>query len=68
MKPVENDLTVRRAEADVTQKQLADAVGVSRQTINAIERGRYDPSLELAFALASFFDCSIEAIFQPESE
>ncbi len=67
MKPVENDLTVRRAEADVTQKQLADAVGVSRQTINAIERGRYDPSLELAFALASFFDCSIEAIFQPES-
>ena len=68
MKPVENDLTVRRAEADVTQKQLADAVGVSRQTINAIERGRYDPSLELAFALASFFDCSIEAIFQPASE
>jgi len=68
VKPVENDLTVRRAEADVTQKQLADAVGVSRQTINAIERGRYDPSLELAFALASFFDCSIEAIFQPESE
>jgi putative transcriptional regulator len=67
VKPVENDLTVRRAEADVTQKQLADAVGVSRQTINAIERGRYDPSLELAFALASFFDCSIEAIFQPES-
>ena len=67
MKSVENDLTVRRAEADVTQKQLADAVGVSRQTINAIERGRYDPSLELAFALASFFDCSIEAIFQPES-
>ncbi|MFQ3474945.1 helix-turn-helix transcriptional regulator [Halonotius sp. F2-221B] len=65
---MENDLTVRRAEADVTQKQLADAVGVSRQTINAIERGRYDPSLELAFALASFFDCSIEAIFQPESE
>jgi len=65
---VENDLTVRRAEADVTQKQLADAVGVSRQTINAIERGRYDPSLELAFALAAFFDCSIEAIFQPEME
>ena len=65
---MENDLTVRRAEADVTQKQLADAVGVSRQTINAIERGRYDPSLELAFALAAFFDCSIEAIFQPEME
>ncbi len=53
---------------DVTQKELADAVNVTRQTINAIERGRYDPSLELAFALAEFFDCDIEDIFHPETE
>jgi putative transcriptional regulator len=61
---VENDLTVWRAKADVTQQELAEAVGVSRQTINAIERDRYDPSLELAFALAEFFDCAIEEIFE----
>lgn len=60
---MENDLTVWRAKADVTQAELADAVEVSRQTINAIERGRYDPSLELAFALAAYFDCAIEDIF-----
>ncbi|AXG07130.1 MULTISPECIES: helix-turn-helix transcriptional regulator [Haloferacaceae] len=65
---MENDLKVRRARVDVTQKELADAVNVTRQTINAIERGRYDPSLELAFALAEFFDCDIEDIFHPETE
>jgi putative transcriptional regulator len=65
---VENDLKVRRARVDVTQKELADAVNVTRQTINAIERGRYDPSLELAFALAHFFGCDIEDIFHPETE
>ena len=57
-----------RAKADVTQKELADAIEVSRQTINAIERGRYDPSLELAFALADFFECTIEDIFDPDIE
>lgn len=67
VRPVQNDLKVRRAEAEVTQAQLADAVSVSRQTINAIERGRYDPSLELAFDLAEFFDCAIEDIFDPET-
>mgnify|MGYP000659765067 FL=1 len=65
---MENNLKVWRAKADVTQKELADAVEVSRQTINAIERGRYDPSLELAFALADFFECSIEDIFDPDTE
>jgi putative transcriptional regulator len=65
---VDNNLKVWRAKADVTQKELADAVEVSRQTINAIERGRYDPSLELAFALADFFDCTIEDIFDPDIE
>lgn len=68
MRAVQNDLTVWRAKADVTQQELAEAVGVSRQTINAIERDRYDPSLELAFALAEFFDCTIEDIFEPEGE
>ena len=63
---MENDLTVWRAKADVTQQELSEAVGVSRQTINAIERDRYDPSLELAFALAEFFDCAIEDIFEPD--
>jgi putative transcriptional regulator len=61
---VENDLKVWRAKADVTQGELADELDVSRQTINAIERGRYDPSLELAFKLAEYFDCAIEDIFE----
>jgi putative transcriptional regulator len=65
---VENDLKVRRARVDVTQKELADAVNVTRQTINDIERGRYDPILELAFALADFFGRDIEDIFHPETE
>jgi len=60
---MENSLKVWRAKADVTQAELAEAVEVSRQTINAIERGRYDPSLELAFALAEYFDCRIEELF-----
>lgn len=68
MRLVENDLKVRRAGVDVTQKKLADAVNVTRQRINAIERGRYDPSLELTFALADFFGCDIEDIFHPETE
>lgn len=63
---MENDLKVWRAKADVTQAELADAVDVSRQTINAIECGRYDPSLELAFALADYFECRIEDIFEYE--
>ena len=49
----------------MSQGDLAVAVGVSRQTINAIERERYDPSLELAFELAGEFDCDIEDLFEP---
>jgi putative transcriptional regulator len=49
----------------MTQADLAETVGVTRQTINSIERGRYDPSLELAFALADTFDCRIEELFEP---
>lgn len=60
-----NDLAARRDEAGLSQADLAAEVDVSRQTINAIERGRYDPSLELAFALADYFDCRIEDVFDP---
>jgi len=60
---MDNELKVWRARRDVTQGELADELDVSRQTINAIERGRYDPSLELAFELADFFDCAIEDVF-----
>ncbi|WP_136718617.1 helix-turn-helix transcriptional regulator [Halorientalis salina] len=65
---MENDLKVWRAKADVTQAELAEEVEVSRQTINAIERGRYDPSLELAFELADYFECRIEDIFHYDPE
>ena len=50
----------------MSQADLAAAVGVSRQTINAIERDRYDPSLELAFKLAKQFDCRIEELFEAD--
>lgn len=55
-----------REETGLSQGDLADRVGVTRQTINAIERDRYDPSLELAFKLARFFECRIEDLFDPE--
>lgn len=56
----------RREAHGESQADLAAAVDVSRQTINAIERDRYDPSLELAFKLAAHFDCAIEELFEPE--
>lgn len=57
----------RWREADGrSQADLAAAVGVTRQTINAIERDRYDPSIELAFKLADHFGCRIEDLFDPE--
>ncbi|MDJ1434647.1 helix-turn-helix transcriptional regulator [Halostagnicola sp. A-GB9-2] len=62
---MDNDLPERRKAQNLSQGELAEAVDVTRQTINAIERDRYDPSLELAFKLASHFDCEIEAIFDP---
>ena len=60
-----NELPAYRESRELSQGDLAEAVGVSRQTINAIERERYNPSLELAFALAEFFDSSIEDLFAP---
>ena len=61
-----NDLSERRDRAGMSQADLAAAVGVTRQTINAIERERYDPSLDLAFKLATHFDCRVEDLFDPE--
>ena len=63
-----NDISSYRERAELSQGELATAVGVSRQTINAVERNRYDPSLELAFKLAAFFECQIEDLFEPDIE
>jgi putative transcriptional regulator len=65
---MKNRLKVLRAERDWTQADLAQALEVSRQTVNALETGRYDPSLPLAFRLALLFGCSIEDIFQDQRE
>jgi putative transcriptional regulator len=60
---MKNRLKVLRAERDWSQNDLADALGISRQSVNAIETGRYDPSLPLAFRIAAVFEQPIEAIF-----
>jgi len=65
---MKNRLKVLRAERDWTQARLAGELDVSRQTVNAIETGKYDPSLPLAFRIASLFGLPIEAIFQPDGE
>lgn len=63
-----NRLAVLRAEKRWSQAELAHRLGVSRQSINAIETGRYDPSLPLAFRIARLFDRSIESVFEPADE
>jgi len=63
---MKNRLKVLRAERDWSQADLAERLEVSRQTVNAIETGRYDPSLPLAFRLAEVFETTIEAIFEPD--
>lgn len=66
--PMKNNLAVLRAEQKWSQAELADRLNVSRQTINAIENGKYDPSLPLAFQLALLFNMKIEDIFLFDSE
>jgi putative transcriptional regulator len=61
---VKNRLKVLRAERDWSQAELGGRLGVSRQAVNAIETGKYDPSLPLAFKLARLFERPIEEIFQ----
>ena len=63
---MKNRLKVLRAERDWTQANLADKLGVTRQTVNAIEKGKFDPSLPLAFKIARRFESSIEDIFQDD--
>jgi putative transcriptional regulator len=64
---VKNRLKILRAERDWSQGELAQRLGVSRQSVNAIETGKYDPSLPLAFKIARVFDLSIEAIVEDEA-
>lgn len=65
---MKNRIKVLRAERDWTQADLANALEVSRQTINAIEKGKFDPSLPLAFKLAKLFQTQIESIFEYNEE
>jgi putative transcriptional regulator len=64
---VKNKLVELRGERNWSQSDLAERLGVSRQTVNAIERGRYDPSLPLAFRIADVFNKRIEEIFHEEN-
>ena len=61
-----NDVRERRTEAGLSQGELADAMSVSRQTINSIEKGRYTPSLPLALALARYFATTVEEMFHED--
>lgn len=60
-----NKMRVMRTALNLSQADLAEQLAVSRQTVNAIENGRYDPSLPLAFAIAKLFKCRIEDMFKP---
>lgn len=65
---VKNSLPARRQARGWSQQRLAEELGVSRQTVISIERGRFDPSLPLAFRLAEVFDCRIDELFDPTGE
>jgi putative transcriptional regulator len=65
---MKNRLHVLRAERNWSQADLAERLGVSRQTVNALETGKYDPSLPLAFKIARLFAQPIEQIFQSEED
>jgi putative transcriptional regulator len=63
-----NRLRELRGERGWSQGELAEQLSVSRQTVNAIETGRYDPSLPLAFGIARVFECRIEDVFSPDGD
>ncbi len=65
---MKNRLRVLRAEREWSQATLAGELAVSRQTVNAIETGKYDPGLPLAFKMARLFNLAIEELFDPEDE
>lgn len=65
---MDNTIRSRREAAGLSQASLAEALGVSRQTVNSIETGRYDPSLPLAFAIARHFHTTIEEIFHVDHQ
>ena len=65
---MKNRLKILRAERDWSQSDLAERLDVSRQSVNAIETGRYDPSLPLAFRIAKLFELPVEAIFLSDEE
>lgn len=65
---MKSNLPVLRAERHWSQSDLAERLGVSRQTVNALERGKYDPSLPLAFKIALLFGRPIEEIFDPDGD
>jgi len=64
---VDNRIAERRGDRSWSQAHLAHLLGVSRQTVISIERGRFDPSLPLAFRLAAVFECRIEDLFTPDA-
>jgi len=65
---LENNLKVLRAKRNITQEELAEAIDVSRQTINAIELGKFNPSILTALNLAKFFETNVEEIFYISKE
>lgn len=66
MDEVENCIRQRRKELGLSQEELAKKCGVSRQTVNAIENNKYDPTLSLAFRLAQELELTVDALFHPE--
>ncbi len=65
---MDNDVAARRGQRGWSQARLAEELGVSRQTVISIERGRFDPSLPLAFRIARTFECPIEEVFRPDGD
>ena len=65
---MKNTIAVYRAKLGITQEELAGKIGITRQTVIALEKNRYNPSLELAFKLVQFFGCAVEDLFTFETD